>query len=224
MLYRTKCRCLLAISAAAVGLFLGAGTAPARADNPAMGLATGTSGFNTDFQTLGWLFTTNSPVTVDALGYFDFGGDGLAVPHEVGIFDSAGNLLTSATVAPGVADPLIDGFRYVSISPYNLPAGQTFTIGGAADRSINSSGFDLWLRDVTSLTSDPSITIPSNAGRFIPTADAHAHFPTMDGESNVFAGPNFLIGPAPSSVPEPNSLALLVTGGLPLLGFLRRRR
>jgi hypothetical protein len=34
----------------------------------------------------------------------------------------------------------------------------------------------------------------------------------------------FQFAPGTSVVPEPNSLALLATGGLPLLGFLRRRR
>src|SRR5262249_58638783 len=108
---------------------------------------------------------------------------------------------TSTTVAPGLADPLIGGFRYAPIVPYNLPAGQMFTIGGATDRSINDSGFDIWLRDVTLLTTDPSITIPPDAGRFILTGDDHVHYPTLDGESNVFAGPNFLISPAASTVP-----------------------
>src|SRR5438034_10861420 len=80
MLYQAKRRCLLALSTAVVGLLLGTGTAPARADSPAMSFATGSPGFATFFQTLGWQFTTNSPVTGDGLGYYDFGGDGLAVP------------------------------------------------------------------------------------------------------------------------------------------------
>ena len=161
---------------------------------------------------------------MDGLGYYDFGSDGLAVPHEVGIFDGVGNLLTSTIIAPGTADPLVDSFRYAPITPINLPAGQMFTIGGTTDRSTNDSGFDLWLRDVTPLASDPSITIPSAAGRFIITLGDDLTYPTIDGETNLYAGPNFLIGPVASSVSEPTSLALLATGGLPLLGFLRRRR
>jgi hypothetical protein len=223
MLYRTQCRRLLTVSAALAGLLLGGGMAPARADNPAMSFATDSIGFSTDFQTLGWQFTTNSPITVDALGYFDFLGDGLAVPHEVGIFDSAGNLLTSTTVAAGTTDPLIGSFRYAPITPFDLPAGQTFTIGGTTDRRDNSSGFDVWAYKVAPLTSDPAITIP-DSGRFIVTAGDDLVFPTTDGQVNLYAGPNFLLGPTPSSTPEPNSLALLATGGLPLLGFLRRRR
>jgi len=48
-------------------------------------------------------------------------------------------------------------------------------------------------------------------------------YPDMIGDSQVFAGPNFLIQPA-SAVPEPCSLALLVTGALPLLASARRKR
>src|SRR6476620_5121322 len=166
MLYHATRRCLLTLSTTLVGLVLGAGIAPARADNPAMSFTTGSIGFSTQFQTLGWQFTTNSPVTVDALGYYDFAGDGLAVPHEVGIFDGGGTLLTSTLVAPGTTDPLIDGFLYAPVTHFTLAAGQTFPIGGTPDRSINDSGYDLWLFNVTPLTFDPSITIRPAAGRF----------------------------------------------------------
>src|SRR3954453_9194391 len=109
MLSRTRCRCLLTITAAVVGL-MWAGTTPARADNPAMSFGTGSIGFADFFQTLGWKFTTNSPITVDGLGYYDFGGDGLAVPHEVGIFYNAGNPLASTIIAPGCPYPLFGTF------------------------------------------------------------------------------------------------------------------
>src|SRR5437660_1277450 len=137
-----------------------------------MSFTTGSIGFSTNFQTLGWQFTTNSPVTVDGLGYYDFAGDGLAVPHEVGIFDAGGTLLTSTIVAPGTTDPLIGSFRYAPITPFSLAAGQTYTIGGTTDRRGNDSGFDLWLYNVSPLPSDPSITIPPASGRFIVAAGA----------------------------------------------------
>lgn len=223
MLNFSKGRSLLAASAAVLGLLLGAGTAPVQADDPVARFTTGSIGLATFFQTLGWQFTTNSPVTVDELGYYDFGGDGLAVPHEVGIFDAAGMLLTLTTVAPATADPLIDGFRYAPITPYTLPAGQTFTIGGVADRTLNNSGYDPWLYNVVPLTSDPSIIIPPNAGRFIITLGDDLTFPNVDGQTNLYAGPNLLIAPSPSSVPEPGSMALLATGVLPLLGIVRRK-
>src|SRR2546428_765822 len=80
-----------------LGPLVGAGLPPPGANHPAMSFTTGSVGFSTFFQTLGWQFATNSPVTVDGLGYYDFGGDGLVVPHEVGIFDAGGMLLTSTT-------------------------------------------------------------------------------------------------------------------------------
>ena len=45
--------------------------------------------------TLGYKFTTSEALSVNALGYWD---DGLGNNHQVGIWDSVGNLLTSTTV------------------------------------------------------------------------------------------------------------------------------
>jgi hypothetical protein len=139
----------------------------------------------------------------------------------VGIWDSGDTLLTSATVDPGTVDPLVGDFRYKSISPYLLPGGQTYIIGGTAG---GSNPYAFWAHDVAGLTTDPSITVPANAARFVPTATNTLVEPTLVGDGNVLAGPNFLIGPAPSATPEPNSLALRATSRLPLWGFLRRRR
>jgi hypothetical protein len=218
-LNRGLTRILLSV---AVGLVLAATGSRAMADSPAMSFTAAPVGFS-PYQTLGWSFTTNANVTVDALGYYDLGADGLSVSHAIGLFNSTGTLLTSTTVAPGIVDPLIGSFRYALITPITLAAGQTFTIGGTTDTIGNPAGFDFWGFNVIGLTTDPSITIPAGAGRFKPTVGNSLVFPDLIGDSQVFAGPNFLIAPA-SAVPEPGSLALLATGALPLLGIAQRKR
>ena len=217
-------RCLTRmVLTGAAGLVLALTGTRAMADSPAMSFTAAPIGFSS-YQTLGWQFTTNANVTVDALGYYDLAGDGLAVSHDVGIFDSGGTLLTSTTVAPGVVDALVGSFRYAPITPYTLTAAQTYTIGGTTDTIGNPAGFDFWGFNVIGLTTDPAITVPAGAGRFKPTGGNSLLFPDLIGDSQVFAGPNFLIAPAASAVPEPCSLALLTTGALPLLCIGRRRR
>jgi len=53
-------------------------------------------------------------ISVTSLGWWDYDADGLAASHQVGIWNTAGTLLLSATVASGTADPLIDRFRFNS--------------------------------------------------------------------------------------------------------------
>src|SRR5438477_11587207 len=85
----------------------------ARADSIALTFSGGTPlGFFPS--TNGWAFSTASAITVTSLGYWDFGSDGLATSHQVGIWDSAGTLLMSGTVAAGTADSLSNGFRFNS--------------------------------------------------------------------------------------------------------------
>lgn len=117
---------------ALAALVLGVMTSPARADNPAISGASASFGFLSSHQTIGWQFSTNNALTVDALGYLDVDTNGLETTHQVGIWDSTGALLTSATVDAGTVDPVLSFFRYKSITPYLLPGGHTYTIGGTA--------------------------------------------------------------------------------------------
>ncbi len=78
--------------------------------------------------TIGWQFTTSTGLNIDSLGVWDLGGDGLVESHDVGIWALDGTLLTSATVASGAGNLLEDGFRWVSIPDYALPAG-TYVVG-----------------------------------------------------------------------------------------------
>src|ERR1019366_7159669 len=80
---------------------------------------------NKDYS-VGFEFSVSSPVTVYALGYNYFGVP-LNNSHQVGIYDSNQNLLTSATVTN--ASTVFDGYLYTSVSQTVLTPGNYFIVG-----------------------------------------------------------------------------------------------
>jgi hypothetical protein len=60
---------------------------------------------------------------VTDLGVWDGNGGGLADSHIVTIWTSTGTFVTSGTVLVGTSGTLVDDFRYVSIAPTLLAAG-----------------------------------------------------------------------------------------------------
>ena len=101
---------------------------PVHADTPAFYLE-GTAAVQSQSFTgsRGWQFSIAGSSAITQLGVFDAGGDGLINPHQVGLWRIDGTLLASATVPAGTAAPLVDGYRYVSITPVVLG---TFISGG----------------------------------------------------------------------------------------------
>ncbi len=94
--------------------------------------------------TIGWTFTLGSDITVTSLGLYDSGEDGLANAHDIGIWNNSGTLLTSTTIPSGTSATLNAGYRYVSITPVVLSAGQTYVVGafypvGSGDKFIYNS-------------------------------------------------------------------------------------
>lgn len=188
--------------------------AAVQAQSPAVTIdnATGQTLGNPPF-TLGFSFTVNSDINVIALGFFDDSQDGLVESHDVGIWDSGGNLLASSTVASGTANPLTNQFRYVSIAPLLLSAGQSYAIG-----ALFASGNDplIFPGAASNFATDPSITF--NQNRFV-TGGSLSNPTNSVGNDAAYFGPNMLLG---SPVPEPGSMALLT--GLGVSGLLAVRR
>lgn len=151
---------------------------------------------------LGFQFSTKNQITVNQLGFYDDFKNDLTQSHNVGIFTEAGQLLVSGTVNPG--DPLDGWFRYTSVTPTVLNAGQTFRIAaetGSENYTWNPIGFQV----------DPNIN-------FITFAYQHSStlvFPTqLESGYNGDFGPNFKTEP----VPEPSTLAgTLLAGGIGLV-------
>ena len=199
-----------------------AGTQPASAD-VAMSFTSAIISSQSQLS-LGWVFTTNSAVTVDALGYYDDQGDGFITPHTVGIFDSVGNLLTSASLSAGTGNPLNGSFRYASISPYTLAAGQTFVIAATTEGPSDPWAYgNAYISDglvtLPGFTVNPAISIGSNAARYVYQNDNVLQDPTSHYSNfTVYAGPNF------QTVPLPPSLLLLGSGLLGLMGLRRFKK
>jgi hypothetical protein len=180
----------------------------------------------TDAQlSLGFDFTTIDSITVTSLGYYDNGGDGLLTQHEVGIYDSLGDLIADATVAAGTVDPLTGNFRYVSITPVVLAAGQTYTI--AATTYGTSS--DPWMYGVAGstivgFTEDSAISIPTTGALYNYQTDNILRDPTSVSGNTVYGGPDFMFTDnSGAGTPEPQTFGLALAGLGAIVAFKRRR-
>ena len=167
---------------------------------------------------IGWSFTANSNLTVTDLGYFDFGGDGLGEAHQVGIWDTGGLLLGSATVQSG--DPLVGGFRYASTSGISLLAGQRYVVAG-----FQSDEADPFVVDGAALggvASNPAITFGETRVSFVPIFSQP--IPGSGGVNSAAVGPNLKFTETTTSVPVPEPGTALF--GLALAGAsaMHRRR
>ncbi len=93
---------------------------------------------------LGYAFQATTNTTVTQLGFYDDFQNGLFQGHDVGLYNSGGSLIASTTVIN--SDPLVGFFRYHSIAPVSLTAGQTYVVSavtGAEEYTYNPIGFSV---------------------------------------------------------------------------------
>jgi hypothetical protein len=167
-------------------------------------------------QTLGWAFQLSSSFTVNELGWYDQGGDGLSRSHPIGIWDlNSQALIVTVTVPAGTAATLDGGYRMVSIPNTILAMGQ-YVIGGLTDPS---DGDALYL-NVTEVISPPV----SWFGFRFSGVSSTLIYPGTEGQGGTdgLYGPMFGFAAGTSSTPEPASLGLV--GGSLLAALLLRRR
>jgi len=168
--------------------------------------------------TLGFDFNVSSSVTIDGLGVFDAGSDGLNNVHEIGLWTSAGTLLATTSVGPGASasDASASGagsYVYSDILSLTLGAG-SYVIGalfeiGDTDAVVHDAG--------GIFSNDPNVAYNSSA--WINTGVLE--FPVnIGGANDRYFGPTMRI--AEASVPEP-SILLLLSFGLMGIGFARRK-
>jgi len=174
---------------------------------------TGGSGQLFPNYTAGWTFALSQTISVESLGWFDAGSNGFASSHTVGIFtlptSGNGTLLTSASVT--TTDSLRDGFRYKSITPFTLTAGNYVVAG--------TTGNDLFQAFCTNVTTGSEITF--GQGRFIGPNSGSLAFPNRPSDRGIaYFGSNFRY----SVVPAPSALAAFLIGTVPGIGMLLRRR
>jgi Domain of unknown function (DUF4082)/PEP-CTERM motif len=143
---------------------------------------------------------------IDALGYYD--PSGLTESHDVGLYDTSGDLLVSATVTN--ANTVTDNFAYSSISPFSLSAGTYFLVGVSG------------LTDLYGYA--PTMLTPAAGVTFVQSEYADGNtlaFPTTTDVNIGYFGPNLDFG---SSVPEPGTAMMLGISLAAIATLLRRRR
>lgn len=233
--------CLIALCFGVLGACISelkATPTPALADS---GYQPGLVGIS-PYGTVGWEFTPSSDVWVGELGFFDMDLDGLNRAHEIGIWDDSEQLLVSATV--GTLGTLSGEYRYVSVQPILLQAGESFVIGATVPMSQMYSVYTLSSDDFYPSTSVEIVpgNIVSSPGIDLAHMNRFAEYdpygpltfpgqhkpsftvPILPGVTSepttisyYFVAPNFTF----TEVPEPTTSLLI---GIGLLGTLLRRR
>jgi hypothetical protein len=171
-------------------------------------MPTGLSLANPPF-TLGWSFTLSKSYIVDALGLFDSGGDGFVDSHDIGLWDSTGNLLVSVTGVTGDTHPFVGGFRYVSLSSGLSLAPGEYYVGATY---LSGSDPNVFPGEVTTIAPLAGVTFGAN--RFASGSSLIFPAPTISNEFAYF-GPNLNL-----EVPGP----LPIFGAAAAFGFSRKLR
>lgn len=167
----------------------------------------------------GYSFSSPVPIRVEALGLLDVGANGLAEPHEVGLWDNTGALVAQAVVntnTPSSPAAMANtAWKFESITPLDLPAG-TYKVG-AFYRTTGDAFVGSLNGTFATYSIDPALTY--GAPFITPGGTESFSEPTAAVSANLtpgFFGPNVQL----TVLPEP---ALL--GALPAaVAMMRRRR
>lgn len=201
----------------------------AQAAQPAVSFTATTGSFlDGNTRMLGWQFTVPQAVNITALGWFDWGQDGLARDHEVGIWDSAGQSLVASAVVPSGGAAVLDGyFRWVDlVAPVALQPGVSYRIAGldigaGGDPHVWDNPISGFSAQVSGLSVNSAVQLGA-AGTAIGGLASTFGFPSGqigDARAALF-GPNLAV----SAVPEPPAAWLLLGGAAMLAGRRRGTR
>ena len=199
------------IRAALLAATLGGLAATPAFAGPGDGLTsvTGPTVFYGEAFSLGWEFATTGE-TISALGYNDYG---FGTPHAVGVYDSSGNLLASASVT--AASTLEDGYRYTAITPLVLAPGNYYLMG----TTYSAGDTDGWTYQAAAFTTNAATTYIDSFFNSDATATT-LMFPDSEASTRQYLEVNFQTG---TTVPEPATWAMMLVG-VGAVGAMSRRR
>lgn len=166
--------------------------------------------------TLGFEFSPDNNIFVTSLGVFN--ADGTTLPNDatIGLWDTNGDLLTSATISAGTTGNLSGYFSFTTITPYALTAGADYVVGAYLNGTASS--LDTGQGGVG--TFDPGINVIEDQYN-----DAFGFaFPNISqADTGAWLGANFQFSSS-LATPEPGSLLLAAAGFVALLSRRARRR
>ena len=161
---------------------------------------------------VGYRFTADETGVITHLGILNDQLDGvLDSAHEVGLWDSNGDLIVSTSVDS--SGDFIDGFYYSSIAPTGIMAGESYTLGAV----YPADDLDSYVSSPTTLD---LMHISNTNGVFPTEGDLGFVFPAEDSTNLARIGPNALFE-AGGIIPEPGTFGLLT---LACVGLMSRRR
>jgi hypothetical protein len=178
-------------------------------------------------------FTVNSNVTASGLGYYASPTNGQVDANPVALYrcDTANCIGGGGTlIASAIVDntyPLLGHFRYVTINPVNLIAGEYYEVAGISFGNNYTWG-DIGFATDPAVSIVPTATYSTRWQGDLSTPDFLNYLNTAELEPDGFWGPNVFLGSATGftgggGVPEPASWALMI-GGFGLAGAALRRR
>jgi hypothetical protein len=174
--------------------------------------------FNDNNVTVGFKFTVNKKLKVDTFGFYDHQQDGLLTSHQVGLFDTHGNLLVSTVVSSGSVGALDGYFRYSSITPFTLTKEESYILAGLATGQ-DGYNFGNVGSSISGFSAIPEITIAPLSSLYVYAPDFL--YPTEFFRYDLYPTVNMQVSD-PSPVPVPAALPLFGIG-LACLSMVRRR-
>jgi hypothetical protein len=196
--------------AATLGLLIH--TEPARA--AAIDLTQVEFEYDSSAWTLGWKFSVTGSTSVEALGVYDSGQDGLTGPAQVGLWLASGGApLVQTTVPAGTSATLNGYFRFAPVTATGLTPGVEYIVGAHLDGDLATSLFGgNGLVDPRVTVIDSRYSTPGSGFGFPEWTD-----PGVEG--SAFLGANFQLTP----VPLPTAAWLFASGMAGLAAWRRRR-